>query len=1163
MQLQATNDKFINNVYKSMNSTTSNFYLDNINNNTQNHFQRKFSSNNNIKENNCKIHNRNFYKYCIWCKKDICPNCYKESHFIHDNIKYNDVYLNDSQFDLLKKEYNDYIETFSDILIKIKKWQNTVNKSIAELEQFVKNNFFEIINKMINNYDVNNLNYNTILEYRLIYSFFLNNKEEKTYNKKLINVMKSYIALRNYGKYQYIDENEDLYYTISNETISQLNTSINNGNFVQKGNNIIKFLYETFPLFSTLNKSNDNQNFGKIGENYIKSRNKIDKIYTNDYMPKHLNKSTNNIFEPLLSIKYNIFDNDNEINISQIYEKKKACDKKKNGEIFLDKEEIPIFSHMPTEENNPNNYLKKKWNEVYLTKSPKSSIFTNNEENRNKIGSKIDHLWKSKTMNFFYPSKSQVLNDNVNFDELCNINYKIETDRNVCCNKRPIIFNNNINNYNNINNINSKNNYINTYNINNKLLSERNIKSKVYHHKKFKSNLMGFKSVNLYHTLTERNNENSALNAIDLHNYDTYSLSNTISMTDNKSNKSNKYKNIEQIDNINKIERINVNTTNNLKIKKVKKFTIDINKDLNIGFELGNSECKIGIINSNLNCIELWTPNLDEKNNSGIPTFISFKENSNEIIIGNKAKELEISNPAYTIFNIIKFIGKNSKEIEEKTELWPFKIYNIKTDQPYIKSFSIINKNKNYNFEDLLSLYLRKLFEQLFNSIEIKKNNKDNLIKINIVVTLPNNFTYFQRKIIEKIFQTQLFQKEKKINNNNILKVNKINNSQVLYSFGKYNIQIKNIKIENSSNIGYLYLYQKQIENNFKRKNKNIILIHIEGGSINISLISTLIKNDLSSKENKTNELNKYEIKGINGIEFGEEDFTDIFMNSSLSDLTEKIREKCLKSPLTLAKLRKSFENAKKYFYKKKKAEIKLYDNLDIKITLNNNDYEQSCNEIFHKINELIKDILFKSKISEKEIDDIIFIGNTTNINIIKQRISIIFQGENNELFDKLTNNKYFQNDNDIINEDYIVIGATLQSFNLFSNKINMTKYIEISPISFGIECLNKKMDFIIEKGSIIPKQVNKYVKIPKQKGENIYINIYEGEDEFVYNNKLISSAGININNFKNENKENNYIEILIQFIINSNFNLRVFILDKKTLRQKFECIINIDIVRR
>ena len=842
----------------------------------------------------------------------------------------------------------------------------------------------------------------------------------------------------------------------------------------------------------------------------------------------------------------------------KIYERKKAFDKNKNEEIFLEKEEVPIFSHsspIQTEDNNEN--IKIDTNLNYNSKISFPKI----NENHNFCTSQDNNpFWKS--INYINPKISKISIDNEECDDFDDINidldYKTEKSRNNSSNKRPIIFNNNINNFNNINNINSKNNYINTYNIN-KIYSERNKTSKIYHHKKFNSTLIGgFKSVNLTNkTQTDKNNENNIFNTINLQNYDTYSLTNTISLTEGK------YPNTYR-ESIYSPTNKSVNT--NWKIKKVTEFLIDINKDLNIGFELGNSECKIGIINQFSNIIELWIPYENEiDNNTSISTLISFKVKNDNIIIGNQAEELKISNPSYSIFNFIKFIGKNSNEIFGKKELLPYKIYNnTKTGTLYIKGYNTKYKNKKYNFEDLLSLYLRKLFELLFNKIKIKNqnNNLNNTININLVISVPNYFNYFQRKVIEKIFQTQLFPKEKiNISNNN--------KSDIVYLLGNYKIKIKNLKIENNSNIGYLYLFQKQIENNFNKINKNILLLHIEGGSINISLISTLIKNEfIISKKVEYN--NKYEIKGITGTNFGEEDFTDNFINLCLNDFTEKIRDDCIKSPSALAKLRKSCEIAKRYFYKKNQTEInieQLYDNIDLKMALNKSDYEKSCNIYFQQIPDIIEDLLIKSKTAEKEIDDIIFIGNKTNVNIIKEKISKIFKGKNNELFNKLVNNKYFENDknnNDIINKDYIVIGASLQSYNLYSNynQMNKFKYVELTPISFGIIGLNKKMDFFIKKGDSIPKQVNKYVKIPKPKTDFININIYEGEDEYVYNNRLISCANINIKNFKNEKIGKNYIEILIQFTINSNFDLSVFILDTKTLRRKIECIINIDLVQ-
>ena len=132
-----------------------------------------------------------------------------------------------------------------------------------------------------------------------------------------------------------------------------------------------------------------------------------------------------------------------------------------------------------------------------------------------------------------------------------------------------------------------------------------------------------------------------------------------------------------------------------------------------------------------------------------------------------------------------------------------------------------------------------------------------------------------------------------------------------------------------------------------------------------------------------------------------------------------------------------------------------------------------------------------------------------------------------------------------------------------FNNSMSIPKYklISITHSSFGIESLNGLMDVVIEKGSNIPIKFNKYIKIKKpdvNQNNMVNINIYEGEDKFVKNNKLISSNRIDIKNFKYENKDEKYLEILFQFFIDSNNNLNVYILDKTNFRRKFECLGNL-----
>ena len=92
------------------------------------------------------------------------------------------------------------------------------------------------------------------------------------------------------------------------------------------------------------------------------------------------------------------------------------------------------------------------------------------------------------------------------------------------------------------------------------------------------------------------------------------------------------------------VNKINFNEKDN----ENNKYIIDSNKDLYVGLELGNSECKIGMVNQkNYNDIELFNFNQDnEEDMYSIPSMISFDNKSNEIKIGVDAKNNLLSNPS-------------------------------------------------------------------------------------------------------------------------------------------------------------------------------------------------------------------------------------------------------------------------------------------------------------------------------------------------------------------------------------------------------------------------------------------------------------------------------------------------------------------------------------
>ncbi len=102
-------------------------------------------------------------------------------------------------------------------------------------------------------------------------------------------------------------------------------------------------------------------------------------------------------------------------------------------------------------------------------------------------------------------------------------------------------------------------------------------------------------------------------------------------------------------------------------------------------------------------------------------------------------------------------------------------------------------------------------------------------------------------------------------------------------------------------------------------------------------------------------------------------------------------------------------------------------------------------------------------------------------------------------------------------------------------------------------------MAIIIQKGEKLPSKNKKLVKL-NNKQDNIYINIFEGEDRFVKNNKFIISACLDKTNFR-KHIGKDFIEVYIQLEIDCDNNLKCFIYEPFS-KSMFECLININVVK-
>ena len=1141
-------------------------------------------------------------------KNEILNNIYFVNDFSNVEINFNNIFkFRKIFFEVLGGGTGVESRKNNDIINKINIYSNIENDennmgyfnhtqyniSKALLDLLLNNN----INKN-NNID-NSFIYKGNLIIKYLWDSFINmNKTNINYlnnNKKIIktNLKKKYDTNTYSGSFKY-DKDVDVFFNDNvNRNISNNSKIIEKHIDLKKGSKkkLRKNLYSNNTCDVTRGSSmyNDKYNFNRTMTSSFSSKNLINQNFGSNnkegiYLKKKCNLSSSNIINNNFNNKLN----QTEFNIASKFNIGNSEENNKVNDFGINQGLL----------ENHNSYKKNIEN-----------IGINNFKRANSL--------KIINKNTFNPQKIKEKNFNINSEQ----NKEIITSKYIPEIKtKNLIHNDNIINLNmnNINNIN-QNNIFNTEKKNSRKINSINNNSnngKIFTHKKFeaaiennspKINIKNEKvneeenkinQTQLYNKLNETSFQEDSINNSNMLNttfnqrYSTgyYNINKNVIISKKKfeTNSNLQFISNSTTNNIlenqikstifkQQIEQINNNNINQallfnngptkIQIRKNNpdtKYIIKPNLPLYISLELDNDNCKLCFVNQINQEIELFCFAQEQYT---IPMIISFNQ-KNEIIIGHEAEQMSTMNPERTIFNLIKMFGKKYNEINGMKEIWPFKIYQDEKNRPFFE-INLGKKNKKFYPEDLLSLYLKKLFKIFFKKIICEENLEDNITNINIILVLcvPNNFTYFQRKGIEKIFEKHIFPSEQ--NKDNTIPNNNDNNS--IYGtkyYNNYQINLKKIKIENSSSIAALCLKPSNNKNKNNTKHSNSLIINIGGSHTNISIACYPSNKNKSDKNLNFSKTKYFGIKSLSGIELGFQDFTDNFVYDCLKEFDKNLYKQCLEMPNALAKLRKSCTTAQKIFEENSHVEIKvnkLYQDYDLKMILNKSDYEKVCDNLYKKINLEIKKTIKEAKMSEININNILLIGSISRSDKIKNLLKNMFK-HNRLLFNEINNSPVIS---DINNDFYCVIGGAIQAKNYIMGDSyldncgdNIFSLHDISPMSFGVETINGMMEFIIEKGTNIPVEKCKYIKIRNDRDKYLEIKIYEGENNKACNNRLISSANIDKRNFKSEKVGDNYIEILIQFELNLDLNLCVYVLDIKTMKRRFECLINVDIVK-
>merc|ERR1719453_1435360 len=349
-----------------------------------------------------------------------------------------------------------------------------------------------------------------------------------------------------------------------------------------------------------------------------------------------------------------------------------------------------------------------------------------------------------------------------------------------------------------------------------------------------------------------------------------------------------------------------------------------------IGIDLGTTYSCVGIYKNGR--VEI-IPN--DQGNRITPSYVAFTED--ERLIGEAAKNQATVNPAQTLFDVKRLIGRkySEKTVQNDKKLLPFDIVD-KGGKPQI-SVLVKGEAKTLAPEEVSSMVLTKMREtaESYLGKEVK----------HAVITVPAYFNDAQRQATKDAGT---------ITGLNVLRI-----------------------INEPTAAAIAYGLDKKTE-------KNILVYDLGGGTFDVSLLT--IDNGV------------FEVVATNGdTHLGGEDFDQRVMQHFIKIFNKKHSKDMTKDKRAMQKLRREVEKAKRALSSTHQARLEieaLFDGVDFSETLTRARFEELNNDLFKNTLGPVKQVLEDAGMKKSQVDEIVLVGGSTRIPKIQQLIKGFFNGK-------------------------------------------------------------------------------------------------------------------------------------------------------------------------